>query len=301
MKAVLIDGYGDADLLRLGEAPTPDPGPGELLVRVGAIAVNPADWKWRVGMFRAHNPFTFPHILGYDVAGTVVGGDALPAGTRVVASLDPVRQGAYAEYVVVAPNHYARLPDALDFARAAALPTAGLTGVQLVEESLDVKAGTRLLITGATGAVGRFAVHAAKRRGAWVVGAVRSPYRAAAAEIGVDEVIGFDDGEAVAAVDMVADTVGGALASSLFGRIAADATIHTVATDPILVDGLAARPLFYAVHADGARLAELARALSDGALEVPIAVTLPLARAAEAHRLIEGGGIGGKIILEPEA
>lgn len=298
MKAILIDDYGDAGRLHLGEAPMPAIGPDDVLVRVAASAVNPADWKWRAGMFERTTRFDFPHILGYDVAGTVVGGTALAEGTRVVVMLDPIRQGGYAEYVAGAPNRTAVLPDHLDFARAAAIPTAGLTGAQLVEESLDVPAGARLLVTGATGAVGRFVVHAAKARGAIVIGAVRASARAEALAMGVDEVIGFDD-ETAAPVDIVADTVGGAVSAALFRRIAAHAVIHTVATDPIPAEGLAAPPLFFAVHADADRLAMLARAVADGALAVPIARAMPFAEAAEAHRLAEAGGLGGKVILTP--
>ena len=298
MRAILIDGYGGPDRLYLGEAPMPVIGPEDVLVRVAAVAVNPADWKWRVGMFERTTRFAFPHILGYDAAGTVMAGSALPEGTRVVVMLDPLRQGGYAEYVVGEPNRVAVLPDELDFARAAAIPTAGLTGVQLVEESLDVPAGARLLVTGATGAVGRFAVHAAKRRGASVIGAVRASAREDAQAIGVDEVIGFDDG-AAAAVDMVADTVGGPTSAALFRRVASRAVIHTVATDPIPADGLVAPPSFFAVHADADRMARLARDVADDALTVPIARILPFAEAAEAHRLTEAGGQGGKVILTP--
>ena len=299
MKAILIDDYGDAGQLRLGEAPMPVAGPDDVLVHVAAVAVNPADWKWRAGLFEQMTRFRFPHILGYDVAGTVVGGTALPMGTRVVVMLDPIRQGGYAEYVVGEPNRTAILPDHLDFARAAAIPTAGLTGFQLVEESLDVPSGARLLVTGATGAVGRFAVHAAKARGATVIGAVREGAREEARALGVDEVIGFD-GE-TAPVDMVADTVGGPLSATLFRRLAADATIHTVATDPIPATGLAAAPLFFAVHPDAAKLEAIARAVADGAIAVPIARILPFGEAAHAHRVAEAGGIGGKVILTPPA
>lgn len=297
MKAILIHDCGEADVLCLGEAPMPVAGPGEILIKVAAVAVNPADWKWRSGMFGAKTLFRFPHILGYDIAGTVVSGGGLAEGTRVLGILDPVGQGGYAEYVVCRSDRVGLLSDSLDFARAAAIPTAGLTGVQLVETSLNVKPSTRLLVTGATGAVGRFAVHAAKARGAFVVGAVRKGARAEAKAVGVDEVIDFD--QDAAPVDMVADTVGGAHAAALFRRIAAHATIHTVATDPIPAQGLASAPSFYAVQPDSARLTELARLVANSQMAVPIAHTLPFSKAAEAHRIGECGGVGSKLILVP--
>ena len=157
----------------------------------------------------------------------------------------------------------------------------------------------RLLVTGATGAVGRFAVHAAKARGATVIGAVRDGLKELARAIGADEVIGFDD--EVAPVDMVADTVGGAISAPLFRRIAANARIHTVATDAVPAEGLAAPPLFFAVHVDSERLAALARTVADGGVTVSVARTLPFAEAAQAHRLVEAGGLGGKVILIPPA
>ncbi|MGE5722132.1 MAG: NADP-dependent oxidoreductase [Sphingomonadales bacterium] len=297
LKAILIDDCGDSDCLRLSDAPDPVLGPGEVLVRVAAVAVNPADWKWRAGMFGARELFRFPHIPGYDLSGTVIDGGLLPAGTRVAAMLDAVGQGAYAQYVACPVDRLAVLPETLDFQRAAAIPTAGLIGAQLIEESLDVQPGMRVLITGATGAVGRFAVHAAKARGAIVVGAVRESARPTALSLGVDEVIGFD-GEAEP-IDMVADTVGGTGTAALLRRIACKAKIHTVATDPVPAEGLLKPPRFFAVHPDASRLEALARAVAEGIIPVPIARALPFSDASLAHRLGESGGIEGKLILIP--
>lgn len=100
---------------------------GEMLIRVRAIGVNPADSKWRSGMFQSIAPVPMPHIGGYDVAGEEVSGGNLPAGTRVAAMVDTFWSGAYAELTVVGPERIAPLPDSMDFATAAALPTPGLT------------------------------------------------------------------------------------------------------------------------------------------------------------------------------
>src|SRR5271166_4587529 len=192
MKAILMDGYGGPEMLRLGETPLPVAGDGEVLIRVTAVGVNPADPKWRTGMFKAFAPLTFPHVPGYDVAGVVEqapAGGAIAKGARVAAILHAFRQGAYAEYAVTPAAEVAVLPDALSDETAAAIPTPGLTGVQLVEEHLDVQPGQTVLITGAVGAVGRFALHAAKARGGRVVAAVRASQQAEARRLGADEVV----------------------------------------------------------------------------------------------------------------
>jgi NADPH:quinone reductase len=133
MRAILMDGYGGPDVLHLGATHIPAPGPGELLIRVAAVGVNPADAKWRSGMFKSFCPLRFPHIPGYDVAGTTE-----PGGMRVAAMLDSLRQGAYAEYAAATAEHVAAIPDELGFEAAAAVSTPGLTGVQMIEEHLNV-------------------------------------------------------------------------------------------------------------------------------------------------------------------
>lgn len=300
MKAVLFDRYGGPEVLRFADVPAPICGVGEMLIRVRAIGVNPADGKWRSGMLDAFAPIAFPHVGGYDVAGEVVEGDALPAGTRVIAMVDTFRAGAYAELTVATAERVARLPDGLDFATGAALPTPGLTGVELIEEALDVQAGQRVLVTGALGAVGRFAVHAAKARGATVIGAVRAAAREAALKMGLDEVIALDGGNyAGAPFDRIADTIGGGLVTPLCRRVAPGAIIRTAATTPISADGVPVEIGFFVVHPDPARLERIARAVAAGEITVAIADRLPLRQAADAQRRVDVGGTSGKIVLEP--
>ncbi len=300
MKAISIDAYGGPEVLHIAECERPVPGAGAALVRVEAIGVNPADTKWRAGMFASFAPQNFPYVPGYDAAGVVEGGDALPAGSRVAVMLDPMQAGAYAEYVTAPAGRLAQLPPGLDFATAAALPTPGLTGVQLIEEALDVRAGELVLITGAMGAVGRFALFAAKARGAKVVAAVRASHRAEARRLGADKVLvlGEEDWSGPA-FGKIADTVGGAAVAVLCRQVMAGGKISTVATTPIPADGLKVAPAFYSVHEDVARLEALAADVAAGSLAVPIAKVMRLAEAEAAHRLMEAGGLGGKIILLP--
>lgn len=299
MKAVVFDRYGGPDVLSYVEVPDPVCMPGEVLIRIKAIGVNPADGKWRSGMFDSLAPVPFPHVGGYDVAGLIEGGDEFALGTRVVAMVLPFRSGAYAEWTVTTPDRVAVLADSLDFATGAAVPTPGLTGFELIAAGLDVQAGQRVLITGALGTVGRFAVFAAKARGATVIAAVRPNMRDAALALGADEAIALGEAYDGAPFDRVADTTGGTLVASLCAHVTADAILKTVATNPIPSAGLGSEVGFFMVHPDAAQLAAVVSAVASRKVEVPIADRLALSAAAQAQARVDAGGTGGKIVLEP--
>jgi NADPH:quinone reductase-like Zn-dependent oxidoreductase len=252
-----------------------------------------------MGMFAQWVPLTFPYVPGYDVAGSIESATSFAAGARVLAMLDNRKGGGYAGFAVVAEEAIALLPDGLDFERAATLPTAGLTGVQVINEHVVPRNGDRILITGATGAVGRFALHAAKAAGAYVIAAVREGQRSLALPSGADEVLVL--GEALSeqsAWDHVVDTVGGAAVTPLCRNLRPGGKIKTLATTPIPSGGLSSLPEFITVHTDAVQLAGIARTVADGKISIPIAFRLPLADARKAHCLMEAGGVGGKIILE---
>jgi NADPH:quinone reductase-like Zn-dependent oxidoreductase len=299
MKAIQFEQYGAPDVLHLAEVNTPVAGPGQIRVRVAAVGVNPADFKWREGMFRERVPLQLPHVVGYDIAGTVdtIGPQvtAYRVGERIVAS---VRSG-YAEFAIADEKNCAAIPDGLDFATAASLPCAALTGVQMIEDAVKPRKGQTLLITGATGAVGRFALHAALALGTRVIAAVRPTYFDEARKLGAQQVVGLQDGNnAALSFDHVADTVGGPQVATLCRHLVPGGSIITVSTTPIDPAGLSATPTFFAYRTDGMRLAQILNQVVTGEVAMPIARRLPLARAAEAHRLIESGGLSGKIILE---
>jgi len=303
MRAVVFARYGDPSVLYEADLPIPTRARGQVLVQVQAIGVNPADGKWRSGMFARSRSLRFPHIPGYDIAGVVVEADAggIAVGTRIVAMLDPLKQGAYAQYAVTEAASVSTIPDLLSFERAAAIPTPGLTGVQLIEEHLDVRKGQTILLTGATGAVGRFALHAALARGASVVAAVREKHVAAAGALGASSTIVLGEASWTGpAFDHVADTVGGAAVAELCRHVRPDGRICSVSTTPVPPDGLPVAPAFVAVRADALRLSWLTRAVAGGALSVDVAGILPLSDAAAAQRRVEAGAAAGKIILSPD-
>lgn len=303
MRVVAIDGYGPPEALHVAEAPLPEPGPGEVRVKVRAAAVNPADWKWRSGALDGVVPLSFPAVLGYDIAGVVDAlgeGVSVPApGTRVCGMLDHIAKGGYADYALLPAEQAVPIPDALDDATAAALPCAGLTGVQMIEDHIRPVPGETVLVTGALGGVGRFVLHAAIAAGARVIAAVRASQVEEARALGAADVHVPGEAWAGGPVDHAADTVGGAGVAALLRAAAPRGRIVTVATDPIDPEGLPAAPQFIAVRHDPARLAALANTVASGTLAVPVAQLLPFDRAAEAHRLVEAGGTGGKIVLVP--
>jgi NADPH2:quinone reductase len=303
VRVVQFERYGGPEELRVAEAPTPQPAAGEVRVKIAAIGVNPADPKWRQGMFVDIAPISLPHVLGYDIAGVVdavgEGVAAFKAGDRVFTMLNNFTKGGYAEYAVLPEGEAARIPDGLDFDIAAALPCGAQTGVQMVEDYIKPEPGQTVLVTGAVGAVGRFAVLAARRLGARVVAAVR-PYQAdEARKLGAAEVVVLGEAWTGAPFDHVADTVGGPEVAELCRHVKAGGRIGTVATTPIDPAGLPAEPVFLAVRNNAVQLGEIGRAVVAGEIPVPIARRMPLEAAGEAHRLMEAGGVGGKIILKP--
>lgn len=304
MRAMVFDRYGGPEVLHPAEVPEPAAGAGQLLVEVAACAVNPADHKWRAGMFASLVPVSMPHILGYDIAGTVralgAGVTQFAVGDRVAAMLNPVTKGGYAPRVAVDAAAAAKLPDGLDFARAAALPCAGLTGSQIIDEAIRPAAGQLLLITGATGAVGLAGLYSAIRRGVRVVAAVRRRYADAARAAGATSVVilGAEDWRGPP-FDHVFDTVGGEAVARLCLHLKAGGRLVTAATTPIDSTGLPVAPRFFAVHPDGARLRQLLEDVAAKRLPISIARRMPLERAAEAQQLVEAGGLAGKVVLEP--
>jgi NADPH:quinone reductase-like Zn-dependent oxidoreductase len=251
-------------------------------------------------MFRVRVPVELPYVVGYDVAGIVSavgqGVTSFRLNDRVVASV----RSAYAELAVADVKSCASLPDGFDFVTAASLPCAALTGVQMIEDAVRPRQAQRVLITGATGAVGRFATHAAVALGAKVVAAVRPAYFEEAKQLGAHEVLSLEGGDPKGLpFDHVADTVGGPAVAKLCRHLAPGGSIITVSTTPIDPAGLSATPTFFAYRTEGSRLARLLEEVAAGAIDMPIARRLPLTSAAEAHRLMESGGLRGKIILEP--
>jgi NADPH:quinone reductase-like Zn-dependent oxidoreductase len=309
MKAVVVEHRGDLGTYK--EIPIPEPGSQEILVRVTAAGVNPVDWKSRD---RGDEPL--PYVLGQDFAGVVN-----RAGSRVTKYREGERvfgitdHGAYAQYTIVPEDDrgqpIAKLPDDVGDADAAALPTAGLTALASIEQ-LNVGKGTTLLVTGATGGVGGFAVQMAHERGAHVIGSGRSSNEQLTRSLGADEFVAYDRVNVVEAVkgahpggiDAVLDLVDDAdaikgMANVLRpqGRIVS--TIHVADVDWFAQKNISAQNVRVGStpqysHAGLRALLEL---LQQGRIRVIIAAERPLSEAVDALEANKKGAVGGKLVI----
>jgi NADPH:quinone reductase-like Zn-dependent oxidoreductase len=298
MRAIVVTGYGGVDKLEARDVAEPSAGPGEVKVRVTASSVNPIDWKLRSGVYRQTRPLEFPAILGRDASGKVVAVGTGVRSIRVGEKVLGLVNCAYAEYVVDKEEVWAELPASLDPVDAGALPLVTLTGTQLIEEAVRPRSGEVVLVTGAVGSVGRSAVFAARTLGARVLAGVRRSQQEEAAKQNV-EVVALDDDAAIAQLpqlDSVADTVGGQTLQKLLGKVKTGGVIGSVLGEPpgAKERGLVVRA--YGVHPDGRKLAELAQAVAEGKLVIPIAKKYPLAEIRAAQTLGERGP-GGKVVL----
>src|SRR5215468_7210189 len=214
MKAVQIKRYGNEEVMELAEVERPTPGDNELLVKVRAAAVNPVDWKIRDGLGDIFG-LKPPLILGCEVAGTVEkvgrGINHFAAGNEVYGYLG-AHSGGYAEYVAAPASEFVRKPKQFDFDTVASVPVGALTAWQGIFDQGKLVSGQRILITGASGAVGSMAVQLAKNKSAHVIGTGSGRNEEFVRRLGADGFIDFKKTkfeEKVSGVDVVFDTVGG--------------------------------------------------------------------------------------------
>ncbi len=308
MKAVRIHSYGDPQVLVYEDAPRPVPRPGEVLVKVAAAAINPIDWKIRGGHFKEMRPIPFPFILGWDLAGTVVSAGAVAGrfkgGEEVFAYLNTQKSGAYAEYVAVEENALVSKPRSLDFIHASAIPLAGLTAWHGLFEEGQLKAGQRVLIHGAAGGVGSFAVQLAKWKGAYVIGTASEKNQSFLRELGADEGVDYTKTpfeRAVGNIDLVFDTLGGETQEKSYGVLKKGGTlVSTVgiqSPDKAAAAGISAKAFMNRIHPEA--LKELGDLADAGKLKVFVEKTFPLSEARKAHELSETGHVRGKIVMTP--
>lgn len=309
MKAVRFDQYGDVDVLAYEDVDTPVPGPGQVLVKVAATSFNPADVAFRAGYLSEMMPLTLPHTPGVDVAGTIaeLGPDVTgwKAGDAVVAFLPMTDPGAAAEYVLAPAGVLAAAPSTVDLADAAAMPASGLTAWQALFEHADLKAGQTILINGAGGGVGGYAVQLADAAGATVT-ATASPRSAARLRaFGADQIIDYTATPVTQAAGTRFDVVLNLVANSpedaeALAGLVADGGIFVTATTPAEGDaGRGVRIARMAVRSDAAQLAELVSKVDAGELRIDVAGRRPLAGLADVHRQAEQSALPGKVVIVP--
>ncbi|WP_308165102.1 NADP-dependent oxidoreductase [Nocardia noduli] len=312
MRAVLVQRYGGPEVLVEQTVARPDPGPGDVLVRVHAVALNPLDLYKRAGYAAIPEslrpaPPTLPFIPGVDVSGTVVAlgervtrwrvGDEVFGLVRFPSREDGGR--GYAEYTTAPQDHFARKPSRLDHIRAAAAPLVTLTAHQFLSEHTEVGAGDTVLVNGAAGGVGHMLVQLAARAGASVIAVASGRHRAFLTELGVETFIDYTTTPVEdwpRDVDYLFDSVGGPGSSRLTAVVRDGGTIMPVFYGDYGAErGITVRT--GQVRSHGAQLAEMAELFDAGTLHVGVDSVFPLAEAAAAHRRAEAGHIRGKIVL----
>ena len=310
MKAIRIHAYGGPEVLRYEDAPKPEAGKGEVLIRVHAAGVNPVDWKVREGSFKGLLRYRLPLVLGWDVSGVIEavgsGVSGFTSGDAVFSRPDIGRDGAYAEYIVVRASEVARKPASLDHVRAAAVPLAALTAWQSLFDAAGLRAGQTVLIHAAAGGVGHFAVQLAKWKGAGVIGTASARNADLVRALGADEVIDytatrFED--AARGVDVVFDTLGGETQRRSWAVLKRGGTLVSIVSPLSRLKGAlrGARGTFIFVQPSARQLAELAALIDGGRLKPVVETVLPLAEARQAHLLSQSGRTRGKIVLQVRA
>lgn len=302
-----LERYRDEEGLRVTRIRRPEPGPGEVLVRVRAAGVNPVDWKIADG-FGEFLGLATPLTLGCELAGDVV---AAGEGVAGFAAGDPVygyvsleRCGAYAEYAIALPTEIARMPAGISYAEAAAVPVAGETAWQALVETGRLAAGERVLIHAAAGGVGSVGVQLAKSLGAAVIGTASGRNEAFVRGLGADEFVDYTAvpfEEAVAPVDLVFDTVGGDTLSRSLSVLKPGGRLVSIVEvpDPDKAEQAGVAAEMIAVLPEGGQLARLAERVSSGELGVHVARRYPLAETPAALAESRAGHVRGKLIVEP--
>lgn len=320
---MIIEETGGPDVFQYAEVPTPEPGPGEVLIRIACAGVNPADWKNREGHLAQYRPYVFPYIIGFDAAGIVAavgeGVTEFAEGERVFTPTNHGQggQGSYAEYAIASVDRVARIPAGLSFAQAAALPVASLTAWQGLFDRGGLQAGQMAMIHGGSGGLGSFAVQFARWAGARVAATCSTPNVDYLKSLGVERVIDYREeniAEALAAwapegLDYLMDAVG---FSSLPYGLELVKPGGTFVSIPTLVDdgdipAQAAAGAAKGVNrvfstmddvGCGSSLQKIGELLESGDIVLPPLREFPLREVAEAHRIIQQGHNRGKMVLK---
>jgi len=329
MKAIRLHEFGGPEVLKYEDAPVPELETGEVLVRVHAVGINPPDWYLRDG-YKMLPPewqpqVPFPVILGTDISGVVAAmaadvngfsvGDEVYSMVRFP-SFGPSK--AYAEYVSVPASELALKPAGISHIQAAAVPMAGLTAWQFLvdlghnepnplqpdrHEQVPLQ-GKTVLVNGAAGGVGHFAVQIAKWKGAKVIAVASGKHEAMLRDLGADEFIDYTrtlSEDVVRDIDLVIDAVGGAATGRFLRTLKRGGALFPIFPLGFSANGeadqLGVTVSATQVRSNGAQLEELGRLLHNGTVRVVIDSTFPLAEAQKAHERAALGHIQGKIVL----
>jgi NADPH:quinone reductase-like Zn-dependent oxidoreductase len=307
MRAITQQALGGPEVLTVVDVPEPQPLPTEVLVRVKAIGLNPLEARLRAyGSPLIGRP---PFILGWDISGVVEKAPQTwrfrPGDEVFGMPLFPRVANAYAEAVAAPALHLIRKPASLSHVEASALPSVGLTAWQGLVDLGGVTEGDRVLVHGGGGGVGHVAIQVAKALGAYVVATAGGDKRKFVEGLGADEVIDYtavDFTEAAGDIDVVLDTIGGDTAERSLGVLRPGGHLVTAVAeeDARLVAAYEAAGMRFsgiAVDPDPVALRGLVGLVEQGRLRIHVQETFPFERVADAHRLLDGGHLQGKLVL----
>ena len=307
MRAASIHGYGQEPVVE--EAPVPEIGPDEVLVRVAAASLNPLDVKMQRGLLADFFPVeAFPYTLGTDLAGTIerVGSAAngWRVGDRIVSRTAPPQGGALAEYVAVPAASLAAAPSGVSLEEAAGLPTAAATAQQALFEVAALQRGQTVLVHGGAGGVGSFAIQLARLAGARVYATASGSGLETARRLGADRVIDYraDDFAALLSdLDLVLDTIGGETQQRSFDVLRAGGLLISTVSPPdeALARAHNVSATFFAHQTEARRIAVVLELLAAGSIKVLVDRTVPLEALEDAFAHQASGRARGKIIVTP--
>jgi len=312
MRAVVIDRYGGPEVLRAAVVPRPVPTHGQVLVRTQFIGVNPKDVIVRKGKFQVATGKKFPMLVGHDIAGEVVEaavGADLAEGDRVYGMINDFAGRAYAEYAAVDAQQLAMAPTSVDLRVAAAVPLASQTALQALRDDANLKSGQRVLINGASGGVGVFAVQIAKILGGSVTAVCSHRNLELVSELGADEIVDYTKRELVDLAerfDVIFDVFGNYSFDRLKHLLTPRGTyVQTIPSARIFKDVARTfvrrqRAKLVVVRSRRDQLDWMRQQIDAGALRVVVDRSFPLDEAAEAHRYMETKRARGKVVLAVE-
>ncbi|MHC2185741.1 NADPH:quinone reductase-like Zn-dependent oxidoreductase [Rathayibacter agropyri] len=309
MKAVRFDSTGGPEVLHLSDIELPVPGQGQVRLRVAASAFNAADAGMRGGFLPI--PIELPHVPGYDVSGTVdaigEGVEGVQVGDSVVAFLPMERDGGAAEYVVAPAQAVVAAPTSIPLTEAAALPSVALTAWQALFDDGRLQTGQHVLIIGAGGVVGSYAIQLARRAGVHVIATASPRSMTAVRAAGADQIIDHTATDVLGALDGPVDVLlnlapiepeqfAAAVAAVRDGGTVVSTTAF-MATPSDEDRGVRAATVF--VRADRERLATLVSLVDDGAITVQVDRRIPLAELPALHAEAASSGVRGKVVVLP--
>jgi len=308
MKAMRFSSFGPPEVLKLEEAPTPVPAPQEVLVEVQAASVTPGDTKLRAGLLQKMFPVSLPCIPGRDGAGRVVAAGAqahyAKVGDAVCFVADRTRQGSYATHIARDAHSVVPLPSGLSFTEGASLMHAATCAWIALVDTAALQAGERLLVLGGSGAIGGMAVQIARHLGAQVVATCSARNLDYVRSLGAEQAVAYDEGAAPgekASFDVVLDLVGGEAHERAYPLLRKGGRLVWLIAKPFTD-----RSAEYGVKTLQAHIIDSPRVnaivvdlAAKRAIKPQVSRVMPLAEAAQAHRLVEAGQVSrGRIILD---